>query len=132
MSSSSSRSAEKSRAGCSRMAMRLVNSSSISLPLPSLVASLKSVKSDRSPAVASVAMMCVLIWSPMSGLPLSAAMSLELALLGMIIGAEGMLAYLSLMYLGHGQKQVPVSREFGHGTVVPLGQVIIKHDLHVV
>jgi hypothetical protein len=32
-------------------------------------------------------MIFLLIWSPMSGLPLSATMSLKLAPLGMVIGA---------------------------------------------
>src|SRR5262249_7830989 len=44
MSSPSARFLEKSRAGFSKMAMRLVSRSTISLPLPSLVASLKSGK----------------------------------------------------------------------------------------
>jgi hypothetical protein len=37
--------------------------------------------------------------SPMSGLPLSATISLKLAPLGIVIGALGCPAYLSLMYL---------------------------------
>jgi hypothetical protein len=63
------------------------------------VASLKSGKSDSLLALASGAMIFLLIWSPMSGLPLSATMSLKLAPSGMMMGAKGTPAYLSLMYL---------------------------------
>ena len=81
------------------MAIRLVSRSTISLPLPSLSASLKSGMSDSLLALASGAMIFLLIWSPMSGLPLSATMSSKLAPGGMVIGAYGMPAYLSLTYL---------------------------------
>ncbi len=87
MSSPSARFFEKSSAGFSKMAIRLVSRSTISLPLPSLVASLKSGMSDSLLALASGAMIFLLIWSPMSGLPLSATMSLKLAPGGMVIGA---------------------------------------------
>ena len=87
MSSPSARFFEKSSAGFSKMAMRLVSRSTISLPLPSLSASLKSGKSDSLLALASGAMIFLLIWSPMSGLPLSATMSLKLAPCGIVIGA---------------------------------------------
>ena len=69
------------------MAMRLVSRSTISLPLPSLAASLKSGKSESLLALASGAMIFLLIWSPMSGLPLSATMSSKLAPSGIVIGA---------------------------------------------
>src|SRR6266705_803699 len=51
MSSPSARFLEKSRAGFSKMAMRFVSRSTISLPLPSLAASLKSGKSESLLAV---------------------------------------------------------------------------------
>ncbi len=44
-------------------------------------------------------MIFLLIWSPMSGLPLSPTMSEKPAPLGIVIGAYGMPAYLSLTYL---------------------------------
>jgi hypothetical protein len=44
-------------------------------------------------------MIFLLIWSPMSGLPLSAIKSLKLAPSGTVIGAKGTPAYLSLTYL---------------------------------
>src|SRR5713101_4570779 len=68
MSSPSARFFEKSSAGFSKMATRLVSRSTISLPVPSLAASLKSGKSDSLLALASGAMIFLLIWSPMSGL----------------------------------------------------------------
>src|ERR1019366_328682 len=89
MSSPSARFLEKSRALFSNMATKLVSLSTISLPLPSLVASLKSGMSDSLLAFASGAMIFLLIWSPMSGLPLSATMSLKLEPGGMVIGAYG-------------------------------------------
>gem|GEM_PF-3347293 len=69
------------------MAIRLVSRSTISLPLPSLAASLKSGKSESSLALASGAMIFLLIKSPMSLLPLRATMSSKLAPAGMVIGA---------------------------------------------
>ncbi len=99
MSSPSARFFEKSRAGFSKMAIRLVSRSTISLPLPSLVASLKSGMSDSLLALASGPRIFLLIWSPMSGLPLSATMSAKPAPGGMVIGAKGWPAYLSLTYL---------------------------------
>src|SRR6266436_3725061 len=79
MSSPSARFLLKSRALFSKIAIRLVRRSTISLPVPSLVASLKSGMSDSLLALASGAMIFLLIWSPMSGLPLRATMSLKLA-----------------------------------------------------
>jgi len=87
MSSPSARFFEKSSAGFSKMAIRLVSRSMISLPLPSLAASLKSGKSESLFSFASGAMIFLLIWSPMSLLPLSATMSLKLAPVGIVIGA---------------------------------------------
>ncbi len=55
--------------------------------------------SDSLLAFASGAMIFLLIWSPMSVLPLSATMSLKLAPAGIVIGANGTPAYLSLTYL---------------------------------
>jgi hypothetical protein len=62
-------------------------------------ASLKSGMSDGLLALASGAMIFLLIWSPMSLLPLRATLSLKLAPSGMEIGANGWPAYLSLTYL---------------------------------
>ena len=88
MSSPSARFFEKSSAWFSKMAIRLVSRSTFSLPLPSFAASLKSGMSDSLFALArSGAMIFLLIWSPMSVLPLSATMSLKLAPLGIVIGA---------------------------------------------
>ena len=78
----------------SKMAMRLVSRSTFSLPLPSFSASLKSGMSDSLLALASGAMIFLLIWSPMSVLPLSATMSLKLAPLGMVIGGVGLTGVL--------------------------------------
>jgi hypothetical protein len=72
MSSPSARFFEKSSDLFSKMAIRLVSRSTISLPLPSLLASLKSGKSDSLLALASGPMIFLLIWSPMSLLPLRA------------------------------------------------------------
>ena len=47
----------------------------------------------------SGAMMALLIWSPMSLVPLSAAMSAKLAPAEMVMGAEGWPAYLPEMYV---------------------------------
>ena len=69
------------------MAIRLVSRSTISLPLPSLAASLKSGKSESLLALASGAMIFLLIWSPMSLLPFRATMSLKPAPGGIVIGA---------------------------------------------
>jgi hypothetical protein len=99
MSSPSARFFEKSSAGFSKMAIRLVSRSTISLPLPSFPASLKSGKSDSLFSFASGAMIFLLIWSPMSGLPFRATMSLKLAPFGILMAAYGCPAYLSLMYL---------------------------------
>jgi len=68
------------------------------LPLPSLVASAKSGMSESLLAAASGPRIFLLIWSPMSLLPLSATMSAKLAPGGMVIGAKNWPAYLSLMY----------------------------------
>ena len=87
MSSPSARFLEKSSALFSKMAMRLVSVPTISGPLPSLLASLKSGMSDSLFALARGPTIFLLIWSPMSGLPLSATMSLKLAPSGMVIGA---------------------------------------------
>jgi hypothetical protein len=78
--------------------MRSLSRSTISLPLPSLAGSLKSGKSESWLAFISGAMIVLLIWSPMSGLPLSATMSRKLAPAGTVIGAYGCPAYLSLTY----------------------------------
>jgi len=61
----------------------------------------KSLRASRALASISGWMTCVLILSPMSGLPLSATMSVKLALFGMTTGgAKASLSpYLSLMYL---------------------------------
>ncbi len=99
MSSPSARFFEKSSALFSKMLIRSVSLSTISLPLPSLPASLKSGISDSRLAAFSGAMIFLLIWSPMSLLPLSATMSLKLAPSGTVIGANGTPAYLSLTYL---------------------------------
>jgi len=99
MSSFSARFLEKSRAGFSKIEIRLVSRSTISLPLPSFGASLKSGMSDSLFSLASGAMIRLLIWSPMSLLPFSATMSWKLAPGGMVIGAYGTPAYLSLTYL---------------------------------
>src|ERR1700730_283162 len=69
MSSPSARFLLKSSALFSKMAIRLLSRSTISLPLPSLVASLKSGMSDSLLALARGAIIFLLIWSPMSGLP---------------------------------------------------------------
>jgi hypothetical protein len=66
MSSPSARFFEKSSAGFSKMATRLLSRSTISLPPPSFAASLKSGKSESLLAFASGAMIFLLIWSPMS------------------------------------------------------------------
>jgi hypothetical protein len=60
--------------------------------------------SDSLLALASGAMIFLLIWSPMSLVPLSATRSLKLAPGGMLIGANGWPAYLSLMYLMNSRK----------------------------
>jgi hypothetical protein len=102
MSSSSARCLEKSSARFSKIAIKLVRVSTISRPLPSLFGSLKSGKSAWERcwlALASGAMMRLLIWSPMSDVPLSATMSLKLAPVGTVISANGRPAYLSLTYL---------------------------------
>ena len=99
MSSPSARFLEKSSAWFSNVAIRLVSRSTISLPLPSLLASLKSGMSASLLAAARGPTMRLLIWSPMSLLPLSAAMSSKLAPAGMVMGAKGWPAYLSLTYL---------------------------------
>jgi hypothetical protein len=62
-------------------------SSLVSLPLPSLVASLQSGMSDSLLALARGAMIFLLIWSPMSDFPLRATMSSKLAPLGTVIAA---------------------------------------------
>ena len=85
--------------GVSKIAMRLVRRSTISLPLPSFDGSLKSGMSDNWFALASGATIFLLIWSPMSVLPLRATISLKLAPSGILIGANGWPAYLSLTYL---------------------------------
>jgi hypothetical protein len=69
------------------MAMSWVSRSTFSLPSPSLVASLKSGKSESLLALASGAMIFLLIWSPMSIVPLRATMSLKLAPSGTVISA---------------------------------------------
>jgi hypothetical protein len=69
------------------MAISVVSLSTISLPLPSLVASLKSGISDSLLAVASGATIFLLIWSPMSGLPFKATMSAKLEPFGTAMGA---------------------------------------------
>ena len=61
MSSSSARFFEKSSALFSKIAISLVSRSTISLPVPSLVASLKSGMSDSLLAVANGPMIFVLI-----------------------------------------------------------------------
>ncbi len=99
MSSPSARFLEKSSARFSKMAIRFVRRSTISLPLPSLEASLKSGMSDSLFALSSGAMIRLLIWSPISGLPLSATMSRKLDPSGTVISAYGRPAYLSLTYL---------------------------------
>jgi hypothetical protein len=71
----------------------------MSFPVPSFVASLKSGMSESLFAVASGPMIFLLIWSPTSLLPLSATMSLKLDPFGIVIGAYGTPAYLSLTYL---------------------------------
>src|SRR5262245_53324966 len=68
MSSPSARFFEKSRAGSSKMAIRLVRRSTFSLPSLSFVASLKSGMSDSLLAFANGAMIFLLIRSPMSAL----------------------------------------------------------------
>ena len=85
--SPSARLREKSRDLFSKMAMRLVRRSTISLPVPSLLASSKSGISERWAAVAMGPTIFLLIWSPMSGLPLRATMSLKEAPGGMAMGA---------------------------------------------
>jgi type I restriction enzyme, R subunit len=69
------------------IAARKASRSTISFPLPSLLASLKSGMSDSLLAFASGAMIFLLIWSPMSAFPLSATMSWKLAPSGIVIGA---------------------------------------------
>lgn len=81
------------------MAMRLVSQSTSSLPLRSMLVSLQSGMSDSLLAPASEALIFCLIWSSMSGLPLSLTMSCKPAPLGMVIGAYGTPAYLSLTHL---------------------------------
>ena len=85
----------------SKMATRLERRSTISLPLPSLSASLKSATSItplRSLASASLPMI-LLILSPISLSPLSATMSAKLPPAGTSIRASFWPAYLSETYL---------------------------------
>ena len=79
--------AGKIKVGFSKMAMRLVRRSTISLPSPSLEASLKSGRPESLLAATRGAMIFFLIWSPMSGLPLRATMSRKVAPAGMVMGA---------------------------------------------
>ena len=82
------------------MAIRFVSLSTFSLPSPNLVGIIEIGKIDESLfAFASGAMIFLLIWSPMSGLPFNATISLKLAPSGIVIGAYGCPAYLSLTYL---------------------------------
>jgi len=90
--SASSAEADKTLLFCLQQVIEEINVSC-------LLASLKSGISDSLLALASGPMIFLLIWSPMSGLPLSAIMSLKLAPSGIVIGAYGTPAYLSLTYL---------------------------------
>ena len=69
------------------MATRFVRRSTISFPEPSFAGSLKSGMSASLLACASGPRIFLLIWSPMSGLPLRATMSAKLAPGGMVIAA---------------------------------------------
>src|ERR1035437_8257977 len=77
MSSPSARFLLKSSDLFSKMAIRLVRRSTFSLPLPSLLSSLKSGMSERRLAFSRGGMIFLLIWSPMSGLPFRATISFE-------------------------------------------------------
>ncbi len=69
------------------MAMRLLSFSTISLPLPSFSGSLKSGMLTSLLALASGAMIFLLMSSPMVGLPFNATMSAKLAPSGIVMGA---------------------------------------------
>ncbi len=99
MSSPSARLLPKSRAGFSKIAIKLVSLSIISLPLPSFSGSLKSGMLDSLLAPTNGAIIFLLISSPIVSLPLSAAKSSKLAPSGIVIGAYITPAYLSLTYL---------------------------------
>ena len=110
MSSLSARFLEKSSSGFWKMATRFVRRSTISLPSPSLLGSLKSGKSVRARReFASISgwMIWILIKPPMSLLPLRAIMSLKLAPFGIVTGGakSSLSPYLSETYMINSMKR---------------------------
>jgi hypothetical protein len=81
-------------AGPTPLGLRFVSRSTISLPLPSLLASLKSGNSDSWFASSRGLRIFLLIWSPMSGLPLRATRSAKEEPAGTLMEANGCPAYL--------------------------------------